>query len=349
MDHMKFLADIAASDVAVLEVKEGTYKGSWKKAGGRSAWFMMRRNMDRLITMLAPPNSMQDILQDFTDHIHGAKESGDEIHIDTETLLRLRSNFIAEDIFAKIEEHPGGEDGTVLACLRDLRRYLLLIEAEMIARWVKSEQLVRDKSKELMDIAERGVSETSQRESVVMRATSSDDPRRKPTVEELEAILREPDTPVVVNEDGSVSAVSTLGELANLITRSERRVPRYGNDIQPPWVATSDFFVGRDSVLRDRFWHVRAPGVWVLEPHVESDLLPRGVHGYYKMNSDHSWTLAVRQVPIHLREYFPDLAREKNMKEHEELPEWQRMLYAWNEEGQKFCLTENNLAWHVEK
>jgi hypothetical protein len=37
------------------------------------------------------------------------------------------------------------------------------------------------------------------------------------------------------------------------------------------------------------------------------------------------------------------------MKEHEELPEWQKLLYAWNKEGQKFCLTPGNVAWHVEK
>jgi hypothetical protein len=40
----------------------------------------------------------------------------------------------AEDVFAKIEEDPSGQDGSVLAEVRDLRRYLTLVEAEMISR-----------------------------------------------------------------------------------------------------------------------------------------------------------------------------------------------------------------------
>ena len=38
------------------------------------------------------------------------------------------------DIFQRIQVNPSGDDGTVLAEIRDLRRYLLLVEAEMVAR-----------------------------------------------------------------------------------------------------------------------------------------------------------------------------------------------------------------------
>jgi hypothetical protein len=40
----------------------------------------------------------------------------------------------AYDLFAEIEANPSGCDGTILAEIRDLRRYLLLVEAEMTAR-----------------------------------------------------------------------------------------------------------------------------------------------------------------------------------------------------------------------
>lgn len=38
------------------------------------------------------------------------------------------------DIFAAIEADMSGDDGTMLAEVRDLRRYLLLVEAEMLSR-----------------------------------------------------------------------------------------------------------------------------------------------------------------------------------------------------------------------
>lgn len=95
---------------------------------------MLKRKIDRLLVMMAPPSSSHDILQDFTDHIHEAQESDGEIDIDLNTLLKFRSAYVAEDIFIKILENAKGDDGTVLAEIRDLRRYLILVEAEMVAR-----------------------------------------------------------------------------------------------------------------------------------------------------------------------------------------------------------------------
>lgn len=136
MDHLKYIEAVVLSDAAVLREKEATYQGSWKRAGGRSAWFMARRNMDRLLVMLAPPkDEIQFSLADLDDAIAQAKESDTgDCTVDFSVMEYLRDSFVAEDIFAKIEEHPNGEDGTVLACVRDLRRYFALVEAEMISR-----------------------------------------------------------------------------------------------------------------------------------------------------------------------------------------------------------------------
>lgn len=83
---------------------------------------MARRNMDRLITMLAAPKerSIPKIADTpaFTDK-------------DYEYLYKC---YVAEDIFRAIEADPSGGDGTVLACVRDLRCYFMLIEAEMMSR-----------------------------------------------------------------------------------------------------------------------------------------------------------------------------------------------------------------------
>jgi hypothetical protein len=356
MDHMKFLTQIAENDVKVLEVKEGTYKGSWKAAGGRSAWFMARRNADRLINMMAPPPepkigyNPQNML-DFAENLDRAGFDDKSIHVRGHAAPMIYAAMIrymveagrAEDIFAKIDEHPSGEDGTVLAVVRDLRRYLLLVEAEMVSRWDKEKKHAERLAAELADIAKRGVSNTG---------------KRKPTIEELEKILKEPDKPVVISEDGSVSEM-----------KSARRVPRYNfgvettrddeintehvNDIDylEPWVVSPNYFkMYKISVEnREKFWNLRAPAVHLLDAHVVSPELPRVLHGFYVMNSDHSWTLDVRRVPPEIRFYLPDLASEKNMKEHEELPEWQRWLYVWDKDGQKYRLSSNNLAWHVEK
>src|SRR5882672_2224320 len=150
MRHMKFLETVAAGDVKVLREKEATYQGSWKAAGGRSAWFMMRRNMDRLITMMRKPEdpvawNMQNV-DDTITAISEAQPSprAGESYVSlpgtheatTGMLQHLRDCYVSENIFAKIRENVSGEDGTVLACLRDLRRYLVLIEAEMMSRGV---------------------------------------------------------------------------------------------------------------------------------------------------------------------------------------------------------------------
>jgi hypothetical protein len=99
MGHMDYLGAVSAADVAHLNEKEATYRGSWKKRGGVGAAMMAARKWDRLEVML----------------------STDEFKY---------------DIFAAIAADPSGRDGCALAEIRDLRRYLLLIEAEMVSRGV---------------------------------------------------------------------------------------------------------------------------------------------------------------------------------------------------------------------
>lgn len=96
MDHMQYLEGIAKEDVRFVEMRESTYRGSWKRRGGPGVFMNLARKWDRLE--------------------HYAKAGN-------------------WDIWQALQVGGmGGEDGTALAEVRDLRRYLLLVEAELMSR-----------------------------------------------------------------------------------------------------------------------------------------------------------------------------------------------------------------------
>lgn len=111
---MKYLEIVAQSDVEVLREKEKTYGASWKLRGGAGAFMMLARKWDRLENMLRAEPIIVNRSRDG------------------------KSNLILGqyDVFTHIEHKPNGEDDSVLAQVRDLRRYLLLVEAEMAARGI---------------------------------------------------------------------------------------------------------------------------------------------------------------------------------------------------------------------
>jgi hypothetical protein len=93
------LEPICVVDVDEVTKKDISYGSSWKKRGGVGAYMMLARKWDRL-----------------------------------EEVVESRYRY---DVFDAIKSTGGGgEDGTVLAEVRDLRRYLLLVEAEMMQRGV---------------------------------------------------------------------------------------------------------------------------------------------------------------------------------------------------------------------
>ena len=126
--HHAFLDMVAEEDIRFLKEKDRSYGASWKLAGGRSAWFMLRRKMDRMIQIMRRPDPPPNF------HINPTL-SGEDLTT-REAVDYLKASYLSEDVFAKIEEDPSGKDGCVLAEIRDLRRYLLLVEAEMVSRGV---------------------------------------------------------------------------------------------------------------------------------------------------------------------------------------------------------------------
>jgi hypothetical protein len=95
-DNLKYhrhLEAIVQADVEYVRRKDAQYDASWKKRGGGGAFFTIVRPWDRLENI---------------------------------------SRSVGYDVFAKIrDEGLEGPDGSLIACVRDLRRYLLLVEAEM--------------------------------------------------------------------------------------------------------------------------------------------------------------------------------------------------------------------------
>lgn len=113
--HLAFLPDIAKQDVEQLNQKEREYGASWKKRGGVGAFMMLARKWDRL-------ENMVDELRTYTP-------------VDN---ISIRPDYVAGpyDVFshAKGSEMEGGDAESLLDTIGDLRRYLMLVEAEMRSR-----------------------------------------------------------------------------------------------------------------------------------------------------------------------------------------------------------------------
>ena len=145
MRHLNYLEAVTRTDVECIRQKESTYQGSWKSQGGKNAWAMIRRKIDRLMIMLGDPTppahfniqNLNDTINAVINHtpFPGTPQATAEI------LNYIVETFTAGDIFAKIEEDLDGADGSVLAEIRDLRRYLTLVEAEIIARRPRGEPI----------------------------------------------------------------------------------------------------------------------------------------------------------------------------------------------------------------
>lgn len=105
--HLGFLREIAEEDTSGLLEAYKHYGDSWKKRGGVGAFMMLARKWDRIelrvgkVGVEQPPGAIAKIAS-------------------------------AWDIFAHIEADDRSEG--LIDDVRDLRRYLLLVEAEMRAR-----------------------------------------------------------------------------------------------------------------------------------------------------------------------------------------------------------------------
>ena len=96
--HLKHIKPICEEDGSGLHIAEQQYKGSWKRRGGIGAYMMLCRKWDRLESQI-------------------------------ESTKNGATQFDIFDHIAKDERAEGLIDD-----IRDLRRYLVLVEAEMRAQ-----------------------------------------------------------------------------------------------------------------------------------------------------------------------------------------------------------------------
>ena len=107
MSYSDRLKDIALDDAEVLKDKDAQYGGSWLKRGGIGAFMMAARKWDRLETSMTT-TVILDIPVGMGEMLHTA----DKWDIITRAVVDEREEGLLDDI-------------------GDLRRYLLLIEAEI--------------------------------------------------------------------------------------------------------------------------------------------------------------------------------------------------------------------------
>lgn len=114
--YLSVLDQIAQEDAAGLKKAQQSYGNSWKSRGGVGAFMMLARKWDRLENILK--RSPKPATHEFT-HPNGtvmvAETFGDRYDIFHHIIADQRSEGVIDDI-------------------RDLRRYLMLVEAEMRAR-----------------------------------------------------------------------------------------------------------------------------------------------------------------------------------------------------------------------
>lgn len=125
-----------------------------------------------------------------------------------------------------------------------------------------------------------------------------------------------------------------------------------------PWQIDRDEYMRLSSERRsllDAFYVQRASHM-MLEPFVEkTQALPRELQACYSWATNTGsepgyWLIMIDRVPADLRDFYPRLTLELNMKELDEAPRWQRGLYAreGSEEDGKFRLLDRALAWGPE-
>ena len=98
MKHLDHIQGVVDKDISALQKAEKEYGGSWKKRGGIGAFMMLARKWDRI------ERQLEQDLHDCPPY----------------------------EIFEHIQEDPR-EEG-LIDDIRDLRRYLILVEAEIEAR-----------------------------------------------------------------------------------------------------------------------------------------------------------------------------------------------------------------------
>jgi len=296
-DYHKHLNDICRADVEYVRYKDRHYDASWKEDGGPGAYFTMKRPIDRFIA------------------------------------IAKREQY---DIFGVIiREGLEGPDGSLIACVRDARRYLLLLEAELTEQAREVRNFISEEPTERLFVSN---SDTT----VGFGPGTPEDGghhARQPVEDEQEQAGKE------AYSGGSMLLDQLRREDADLI----------------PWEVGWGYLTQIETELRD-CWVRMAPGIFVLEPRItpeQHDQLPVDVKNLYSpvWEQRHSEYRTFVDTPIMIpevgvakpqafwlrigrapaRERYRTLPYEQNLKEAEDLMEYIE-LYSWDGARQRYVL-----------
>jgi hypothetical protein len=117
LGYINRIMDIAHDDIRILKRKDAEYGGSWCKRGGVGAFMMLCRKWDRLEAALNP-NAVKGDLRE------------------APLSAVVEAPIPAYDILMAGE--MDSRDEGILDDIGDLRRYLILVEAEILERRNKS-------------------------------------------------------------------------------------------------------------------------------------------------------------------------------------------------------------------
>lgn len=346
LSYHRHLETIADADVSYVRAKDTQYAGSWKKRGGVGAWFTIVRPWDRLENMVTHPRT----------------STHDEV---TRT---AQPHDIFEVIAAQGLEGP---DGSVIACVRDLRRYLLLVEAHM------TEELAGETAPQL-PLEALDYAQVEQRVLAHMRSGAGG-----PTEDIYQRLAEESGITRQQAKERAYRAVYGGQEVPDIVCdefgpaapggTSRRATPADGSQHASlyPWVVRPE----QVPAGCDEAWHDGPQRA--LEPHltpIAHGRLPRGVSNLYdpvylsefRMGNivliagadvpgpvrsehvdnllPHAYWLRVADAPPAERERWPTLAVEKNFKEWRDLGAFNQ-LYDWHESQSKFIIRQKHEAW----
>lgn len=136
--HLSYLSPIANEDVEGIMRAEQQYGSSWKRRGGVGAYMMLCRKFDRIEQALSRQplsDSDRENLRDTAESMvsDGAEHPGTD-QATYDLLMRAANAIQPYDLFAHAEADKRPEG--LIDDIRDLRRYLLLVEAELRARGI---------------------------------------------------------------------------------------------------------------------------------------------------------------------------------------------------------------------
>lgn len=142
-EYREFWPEVLDEDLAVLQKKDVEYGGSWKKRGGANVFFMLCRKWDRLEEQLKPKTDGESFGAAVMEDVVKAAAFPDANANFFSGYGRLIDEKIEEagsawDIIKAAVEDD--RDEGILDDIRDLRRYLVNVEAEILCQKAKENQ-----------------------------------------------------------------------------------------------------------------------------------------------------------------------------------------------------------------